>query len=226
MSVITSADLPHQFRNRGPGRGGWSRRSVAGSARRRLAVACRRADRSLAAQASRARRRPSAASCTPALPSFAALACARCSARRAWINARCASRAAAWARSASLPVDALHAVFDLITAQLAAGSQFRGDPVCPLSRSAGAVPQPGSHRPAGVVRRWRTVASPATLATECAFPSVSTLTVVISATNRSSLLHLRSNGKVRSSGSLPTPDCGGVRWPRSVSRTSTCCAAA
>ena len=58
-------------------------------------------------------------------------------------------------------MDALHAVFDSITAQLAAGSQFRGDPVCPLSRSAGAVPQPGSHRPAGVVNPLSSGADPA-----------------------------------------------------------------
>ena len=57
--------------------------------------------------------------------------------------------------------DALHAVFVLITAQLAAGSQFRGDPVCPLSRSAGAVPQPGSHRPAGVADPLSSDADPA-----------------------------------------------------------------
>jgi hypothetical protein len=47
--------------------------------------------------------------------------------------------------------DPLHVVVDLVTTRLAAGSQFRCDPVCPLCRSAGAVPQPGSDRPACVV---------------------------------------------------------------------------
>ena len=47
---------------------------------------------------------PPAASRTPAWASCAALACARRSARRALPSRRCASRVAAWARSASSPV--------------------------------------------------------------------------------------------------------------------------
>jgi len=49
------------------------------------------------------------------------------------------------------PGDPLHTVFDLVATQLAAGPQLRGDPVCPLPRGAGAVPQPGPHRAARVM---------------------------------------------------------------------------
>ena len=48
-------------------------------------------------------------------------------------------------QTGQFPGDPLHTVFDLVATQLAAGPQLRGDPVCPLPRGAGAVPQFRAH---------------------------------------------------------------------------------